>query len=309
MVIAPATGFGDFSGALLVGNFGDGKINAFNATTGVQLGTLSQSPGRPLVIDGLWGLHFGNGTAGTTTSLYYAAGPDNETHGLFGKITANPEGTNPVTAVLTNGNLNITGSRDNDFVIVNLVQNKQTIKVHAGGEVIGTFAASSVMSIEFHGFSGHDVFVVHPLITAPTLADGGADNDVIVDGGGNDIILGNAGNDVLVGRKGNDILIGGIGRDVLVGAGGEDLLIGGSTTYDTNAAMLKQIQTAWISTAPFATRVANLRAGAGGVPKLDATTVLDDGVRDTLVGGPGLDWFFATGADHVAGKKKAGALN
>jgi Ca2+-binding RTX toxin-like protein len=141
------------------------------------------------------------------------------------------------------------------------------------------------------------------------LADGGADNDVIVDGGGNDIILGNAGNDVLVGRKGNDILIGGIGRDVLVGAGGEDLLIGGSTTYDTNAAMLKQIQTAWISTAPFATRVANLRAGAGGVPKLDATTVLDDGVRDTLVGGPGLDWFFATGADHVAGKKKAGALN
>src|SRR5262249_44355548 len=76
MVLAPST-FGDFGGALLVGNFGDGRIHAFNPTTGKELGTLSEAPGRPLVIDGLWGLAFGNGkTAGDANTLYYAAGPD-----------------------------------------------------------------------------------------------------------------------------------------------------------------------------------------------------------------------------------------
>ncbi len=53
LAIAPS-GFGDFAGALLVGNFGDGKVNAFDATTGAFLGTLSGSNGRPLKIDGLW---------------------------------------------------------------------------------------------------------------------------------------------------------------------------------------------------------------------------------------------------------------
>ena len=87
MVQATAN-FGDFSNALLVGNFGDGRINAYDIQTGA-LGTLSQAPGKPLVIDGLWGLAFGNGAdAGDANSLYYAAGPDDETHGLFGKITA-----------------------------------------------------------------------------------------------------------------------------------------------------------------------------------------------------------------------------
>src|SRR5207249_3865599 len=58
MVVAPAT-FGDFSGDLLVGNFGDGRINAYNATTGAFAGTLSSSKNHPVVVDGLWGLSFG----------------------------------------------------------------------------------------------------------------------------------------------------------------------------------------------------------------------------------------------------------
>jgi hypothetical protein len=60
MVMAPA-GFGDFGGALLIGNFGDGLIHAFSTTTWQELGTLSSSPGNPLAVDGLWGLAFGNG--------------------------------------------------------------------------------------------------------------------------------------------------------------------------------------------------------------------------------------------------------
>ena len=88
MAMAPAN-FGRFSNALLVGNFGDGKINAFDPTTGALLGTLADAAGAPLVIDGLWGIAFGNGINGLpTNTLFYAAGPADETHGVFGRIDA-----------------------------------------------------------------------------------------------------------------------------------------------------------------------------------------------------------------------------
>jgi uncharacterized protein (TIGR03118 family) len=89
---APATGFGRFSGDLLVGNFGDGRINAFAWTgTGWEArGHLKTANHHPLVVDGLWGIGFGNGSgSGPTTTLYYAAGPDDESHGEFGAITSN----------------------------------------------------------------------------------------------------------------------------------------------------------------------------------------------------------------------------
>ncbi|HET6879917.1 MAG TPA: TIGR03118 family protein, partial [Pirellulales bacterium] len=88
MAIAPAT-FGDFSGDLLVGNFGDGKINAFDPNNGTFLGTLSDASGKPIVIDGLWNLVFGNGTAaGSTNTLFFTAGSDGEQHGLFGSLSS-----------------------------------------------------------------------------------------------------------------------------------------------------------------------------------------------------------------------------
>ncbi len=73
VAIAPA-GWGAFGGALLVGNFGDGRINAFNATTGASLGALSDSNGNPLSISGLWGLLFGAGTKADGNTLYFVAG-------------------------------------------------------------------------------------------------------------------------------------------------------------------------------------------------------------------------------------------
>jgi uncharacterized protein (TIGR03118 family) len=85
LALAPA-GFGQFAGALLVGNFGNGHINAYNPTTGVHLGQLRTANGRPIVIDGLWGLRFGNGNAAKTSELLFTAGPDDESHGLLGKI-------------------------------------------------------------------------------------------------------------------------------------------------------------------------------------------------------------------------------
>lgn len=90
MAIAPQT-FGDFGGALLVGNFGDGKINAYNASTGALLGTLNGTNGSPIVISGLWSLMVGGGAKGMDNSaIYFTAGPGNQTHGLLGSIQAAP---------------------------------------------------------------------------------------------------------------------------------------------------------------------------------------------------------------------------
>jgi uncharacterized protein (TIGR03118 family) len=86
IALAPAD-FGSFSNALLVGNFGDGKINAFNASTGASLGALSNADGVPIAIDGLWGIAFGNGVKNQpTNTLFFAGGPFGETHGVYGRI-------------------------------------------------------------------------------------------------------------------------------------------------------------------------------------------------------------------------------
>jgi uncharacterized protein (TIGR03118 family) len=93
LALAPAT-FGAFAGDLLVGNFGDGHINVFNPNTNAFLGQLSDGTGVPVVIDGLWGLRFGNnGTAGPASTLFFAAGIADESHGLFGSLTANEAST------------------------------------------------------------------------------------------------------------------------------------------------------------------------------------------------------------------------
>lgn len=86
LAIAPAS-FGAFANALLVGNFGDGKINAFDQNTGAFLGTVNDQAGNPLVIDELWALTFGNAVGGgDANTLYFSAGIGEEAHGLFGSI-------------------------------------------------------------------------------------------------------------------------------------------------------------------------------------------------------------------------------
>ncbi len=88
IALAPAS-FGRFGGALLVGNFGDGTINAYDTRQGTFLGKLRRSDGRPVQIDGLWGIAFGNGLfSQPTNTLYFAAGVNNEEGGAYGAITA-----------------------------------------------------------------------------------------------------------------------------------------------------------------------------------------------------------------------------
>ena len=97
LALAPAA-FGFFSGDLLVGNFGDGKINAFDPRQPQgngeyqQRGQLHAADGPPLAIDGLWALAFGSGStaSGPTNTLFFTAGPGEEQHGLFGRLVVAP---------------------------------------------------------------------------------------------------------------------------------------------------------------------------------------------------------------------------
>ncbi|MGO9513228.1 MAG: TIGR03118 family protein [Steroidobacteraceae bacterium] len=86
IALAPSD-FAPLSNDLLIGNFGDGKINAYNPTTGAFVAALSDSAGNPLAIPGLWGIVFGNDSDNQPhNTLFYAAGPDNQTDGGYGRI-------------------------------------------------------------------------------------------------------------------------------------------------------------------------------------------------------------------------------
>jgi hypothetical protein len=87
VAIAPAD-FGEFSNALLVGNFGDGTIVAFDRTSGRQLGVMRSPSGDPIKIEGLWAIYFGNGASlGRANYLYFTAGLNDEEDGLFGTLS------------------------------------------------------------------------------------------------------------------------------------------------------------------------------------------------------------------------------
>ena len=91
LALAPAN-FGKFSGALLIGNFGDGRINAYDPVSGRFLGNLRNQHGQALSIDGLWTITFGNGGfAGSANELFFTAGINDEADGLFGKLQSLPK--------------------------------------------------------------------------------------------------------------------------------------------------------------------------------------------------------------------------
>jgi uncharacterized protein (TIGR03118 family) len=110
LTMAPAT-FGKFGGDLLVGNFGDSHVSAFDPTSGAFLGQLSDAKGQPLVLNGgfhgtdtkgLWALQFGNGAAaGSKNTLFFTAGINDEQNGLFGSLTATSLSTATASTVVS----------------------------------------------------------------------------------------------------------------------------------------------------------------------------------------------------------------
>jgi uncharacterized protein (TIGR03118 family) len=150
LAIAPAT-FGKYASMVLVGNFGDGTIHAFDPKSGALMGSLEDESNQPIAIDGLWSLNFGNGAASDPATLYFTAGIQAETHGLFGSIQGAPSftsagiqnaasagptiGTNSFVAIF-GGGLSATTHKwgGSDFVNNALPTSLQGVSVSINGE-------------------------------------------------------------------------------------------------------------------------------------------------------------------------------
>ncbi len=140
---------------------------------------------------------------------------------------------------------------------------------------------------------------------------GGAGNDTLVGGAGVDVLLGGAGNDVLRAGSGRALLVGGTGVDSLTGGSTDDILIGAQlayydeTTGALDASSLNAIMSEWSRTdRNFSSRLDDLFNGGGlnGSSVLNSSTVLDDGVLDSLVEGTGgQDWFLVSAAGEAHG--------
>ena len=90
------SGFGEFGGALLVANLGDGTIAALDRRTGRFIDYMRDEAGKTISIERIWGLVFGNGVSlGDARSLYFTAAPNDEYDGIFGRLTALPASIRP----------------------------------------------------------------------------------------------------------------------------------------------------------------------------------------------------------------------
>ena len=164
LTVAPSQ-FGKFSNDLLVGNFGNGNINAYDPTTGAFQGTLRNTDHQPLVIDGLWGLTFGNGRASDANTLYFTAGINHEQDGLFGSIqvTSNHDSPDPGIGIV----LGATASRLEAAVPVSASGQLRT-DVHAG------VAGSSLdlgQGVTANGIPSSSGLHAHAVLT-PATVDG-----------------------------------------------------------------------------------------------------------------------------------------
>ena len=179
LAIAPDD-FGEFSNALLVANFGDGTIVGFDRDTQEEIGYLLDDSGNPLEVDGIWGMIFGNGASlGETNNLYFAAGPEDEADGLFGKLVPIDEPIEPTN-----------GTENNDFLI-------------------GTSLSDILIGLKnddrLEGNESDDIL------------RGNRGEDTLNGNEGNDRLVGGFDDDFLEGGEGSDRLIGGPGNDILRG--------------------------------------------------------------------------------------------
>ncbi len=132
IAVAPAN-FGTLSGALLVGNFGDGKINGFDINSGAFIQSVNDSTGNAIVTDGLWGITFGNGARNQpTATLYLVAGLNDENGGLYARIDLGatapdvvaPTGvvvTAPVAAATVSGTIAVTANAADNVGVARVV--------------------------------------------------------------------------------------------------------------------------------------------------------------------------------------------
>jgi uncharacterized protein (TIGR03118 family) len=198
MAWAPFEGFGKFNNALLVGNFGDGSINAFDFDSGDLLDKVNDATGKPITIPGLWALVFGLGVAqGSSSTVYFTAGIGDEKHGLFGTLAVNPSSvTPPGGPAMVDPNLHVTtvvsGLNQptsmaflgpNDFLVLEKASGK--VQHVVNGSVVGTALDLAVNSNSERGLLGialqPDFAQSHGVYLYWTQSSTGADSSVITD--------------------------------------------------------------------------------------------------------------------------------
>jgi Ca2+-binding RTX toxin-like protein len=159
---------------------------------------------------------------------------------------------------------------------------------------------AGINTLDYAAFSGN--VTVDLRLGLATGLTGGISNIQNVTGSkGNDILVGDANPNILIGGTGRNLIIGGTGADTLIGGPSGDILIGDYTDYDTNIAALDAIMAGWDSSDSYSTRYAFITGGGGlnGSYVLNATTVHNDFANDTMTGGAGRDWFFASLGDTI----------
>jgi Ca2+-binding RTX toxin-like protein len=173
------------------------------------------------------------------------------------------------------------------------------IDVVMNNVLLGTF--TNVFHIYIWGGDGDDKITVQTSAgPIPVSIYGENGNDTITAGTGPAYIEGGLGNDTITGGTARNILVGGAGTDTINGGKDEDILIGGSLDYSEDFYTQNAIMTEWTRTdLTYLQRAANLKAGTGKIPGvvLDSTVITDDGLKDSLFGAQGSDWFFATSLD------------
>ncbi len=238
-VMAPDN-FGEYSNMLLVSNFGDGTIVAFDPETRTAVDYLRDSNGEAIVIDGLWGLTFGNGgSLGETNDLYFAAGNDlgdDAGDGVFGKVEVaadvdipDPggdqifEGTaeddlyvvsgDNNTFLLGDGNDTVTARGLNQMIVAG--DGDDILSIGSGVVDLGegtNFVAASDGSMVVTAGSGNDTVNLVQGNLVATLGEGdnhatsGTGDDTIITGSGDDIVHAGGGNNTIVAGEGNNTI-------------------------------------------------------------------------------------------------------
>ncbi|MEM9266038.1 MAG: TIGR03118 family protein [Cyanobacteria bacterium P01_F01_bin.13] len=261
-LVAAPDNFGQYSNMLLVSNFGDGTIVAFDPDTQEAVDYLRDDNGDPIVIDGLWGLVFGNGgSLGETNDLYFAAGNDignNPGDGVFGKV----EVATDVDIPAPGGDQTFEGTGEDDLLVVDGDNNtfslgagndiltarglNQTLTAGDGDDIVSigsgivdlgegnNFVAASDDSTIVTAGTGNDTV---NLVKGDLTADVGEGDNHITSGAGNDVVTTGSGDDIVHAGAGNNILDLGEGNNTVntIVNQGNFLLSIGQTTVSTGS--------------------------------------------------------------------------
>jgi sugar lactone lactonase YvrE len=224
------------------------------------------------------------------------------------KVTAAALEADPLDPTQTA--LYVGGTTGADTILIKPVDANGTVSAKIGTTGLGKFQPTGHIIV--YGQAGDDIIRLQAAtingvtvpVSTPAFLFGGDGNDILDASGSsaNNVLEGGTGNDTLTGGSGRDLLVGGAGADVLHAGSGDDILIGGTTDYDSNLTALGAVMAEWGRTdADYTTRINHLNGtlsgGLNGSYVLTASTVHDDGASDTLIGGVGMDWFFA----HLGG--------